>query len=300
MDPTFNALIFTAQTVRPKVTVGIPVRNGGEMLATALESILQQTERDIEIVISDNASDDGSTDLLRSAASKDERIRYVRQERAISAYDNFRYVLKMARGEYFMWAAHDDTRDLNYVSLLTEALAKDEDAVVAFGDLNIVTPNCPKGTRTKFDFETINLGAPFRLIKISRRQCFYIYGVWRTAAIRCVPYAYCTWWPDLPMMLAAGYLGTFIHVPGVSFNYYEIPKSNLDRIMKQDFKARFSLIAAVVAMIKATYIACSGVGGNLVGIYCSSLVILKQFVNLPGFLYRRLRHRLVIFGRSLL
>lgn len=272
----------------PKISIGFPVRNGGQLLANALRSVLDQTEQNFEIIFSDNGSTDGSSESLQTAAAADSRMHYFRQEPPIRAYDNFQFVLRQARGEYFMWAAHDDTRDSDYIARLLAALECNPAAVLAFGDLHIVTPDDSVGRLMPFPFQTTNMGTLARMAKLSQLQCFYIYGLWRTAAIQRVPYAYCAWWPDLPMMLAAAILGTFLHVPGTCFNYYEIPKSNLHRVKNQDFTAKFSLLLAVVGLIKASYVACAGVGGSLLGIYAALLVILKQVINLPGFLYRRL------------
>jgi len=273
----------------PKVSIGMPVRNGGGRLPAALRSILNQTEQDFELIISDNGSDDGSSELLRRLADDDSRVRYFRQDPAIRAYDNFHFVLSQARGRYFMWAAHDDTRDLDFVERLTAALNENKDAILAFGDMNIVSPTDPAGTPYPFPFETKGMRTVARLWKLSRMQCFYLYGLWRTAAIRRVPYAYCAWWPDLPMMLSAAQLGTFIHVPGTCFHYWEVPKSNISRVVYQDFASRFNLSMGVAGLIRATYRACSDVGGIWIGLYAASLVILKQAVNLPSYLLRRLQ-----------
>lgn len=274
---------------RPKVSVGFPIRNGGELLEGALRSVLQQTERDIEVIVSDNGSTDGSSELLKKIAAEDSRIHYTCQDPPIRAYDNFHYVLCQARGRYFMWAAHDDTRDLDFVARLLAALERDPAAVLAFGDLNIVTPVDSVGKHMSFPFETVGMGRLARLAKLSRLQCYYIYGLWRTAAIQRVPYAYCAWWPDLPMMLSAAVLGTFIHVPGTRFHYLEFPKSNLHRVKNQDFSARFNLPFGVAGLVRATYRACAGVGSPLIGLYCVALVVLKQAINFPGYLFRRLR-----------
>jgi len=124
---------------------------------------------------------------------------------------------------------------------------------------------------------------------VSRQQCFNFYGLWRTNAIRRVPYAYCSWWPDLPMMMSAAWLGHFAYVAGPRFYYFEIPKTNLDRAKYQDFASRFNLPMEVAGLIRATYRACSGVGGAWIGIYAASLVVLKQAVHLPGYLLRRIQ-----------
>lgn len=272
----------------PKVSIGMPVYNGEKYVREALDSLLAQTFTDFELIISDNGSTDGSSEVLRAVAARDGRISYFRQDHPIRAYDNFRFVLEQARGEYFMWAAHDDQWDSDFVAKLVEALEQHRDAVLAFGDLNIVTPEDEKGRVVPFHFETLAMGWPARLLKLSRLQCYYIYGVWRAKVIRRVPYAYCAWWPDLPMMLAAAVLGTFVHVRGTRFHYFEVPKSNLARVKAQDYSTNFSLPLGVAGLIAAVFRACSGVGGPLIGAYAAGLVILKQVINLPGFIFRRL------------
>jgi len=92
----------------PAVSIGMPVYNGEAYIREALDSLLGQTFIDFELIISDNASTDGTEIICRGYASGDSRIRYVRQDRNVGAVGNFEFVLNEARGEYFMWAAHDD------------------------------------------------------------------------------------------------------------------------------------------------------------------------------------------------
>ncbi|MDS4016640.1 MAG: glycosyltransferase family A protein [Candidatus Accumulibacter sp.] len=271
------------------MSIGVPVRNGGNFLAVAMRSVIDQSERDIEIIVSDNGSDDGTGECVLKLAEHDPRIRYFRQDPPISAYDNFHFVLSQARGRYFMWAAHDDSRDLDFVARLADRLDQDGDAVLAFGDLYIVTPDDKVGRMQPFPFSTAGLGRWRRMKKVSRLQCFNIYGLWRTSAIRRVPYAYCSWWLDLPMMMSAAWLGHFAYVAGPRFYYFEIPKTNLDRAKYQDFASRFNLPGAVLQLVGATYRSCSQVGGPAAGLLAAGLVFWKQVVGLPGFLARRIR-----------
>ena len=271
----------------PRVSIGLPVRNGGALLKAAIRSLLDQSERNIEIIVSDNGSEDGSGEYLQSLARQDSRIHYFRQDPPLRAYDNFQFVLSHASAAYFMWAAHDDLRDLDFVAKLADELDRDSKAILAFGDLYTVTPNDNKPRRQAYPFATSSLGRLARIRKVSRLQCFYIYGLWRTNVVRGIPYAYCPWWPDLPMMLAASLMGHFSHVSGSGFYYYEAPKTGLDRAKYQDFQSTFNLAAAVLLLIRATYISCGQVGGRLVGIYAASLVAWKQIQGFPGFLWRR-------------
>ena len=58
------------------VSIGIPVYNGERFLAQTLDSILGQTCRNFEIIISDNASDDNTEAICRNYTDIDSRIRY--------------------------------------------------------------------------------------------------------------------------------------------------------------------------------------------------------------------------------
>ena len=104
-----------------QVSVGVPVYNGASGLAEALDSLVNQTFRDIEIIISDNASTDATPDICRRYADNDSRITYYRQIATSSAVDNFLVVLSKARAPYFMWAAHDDVRSLDFIATLLGA-----------------------------------------------------------------------------------------------------------------------------------------------------------------------------------
>lgn len=57
----------------------MPAFNAGRYIASALDSLLGQTYSDFELIISDNASTDGTEDICRAYAARDRRIRYVRR-----------------------------------------------------------------------------------------------------------------------------------------------------------------------------------------------------------------------------
>ncbi|MBI5714492.1 MAG: glycosyltransferase family 2 protein [Chloroflexi bacterium] len=92
----------------PQVSIGLPVFNGEKSIAQALDSLLAQTFTDFELIISDNASTDATSLIGAEYASRDSRIKYVRQSENIGAFLNFKYVLQKAQAKYFMWAAADD------------------------------------------------------------------------------------------------------------------------------------------------------------------------------------------------
>lgn len=115
----------------PLVSVGIPTYNRVGTLRRTVESVLAQDYPRLEIVISDNASTDGTQAYCEAAAAGDSRVRYVRQPVNAGAEANFRRALELASGPLFMWLADDDWIDPEYISLCVERLVQPEYSLVA-------------------------------------------------------------------------------------------------------------------------------------------------------------------------
>jgi glycosyltransferase involved in cell wall biosynthesis len=114
-----------------KVSVGLPVYNGRETVRRAIDSLLAQTFADFELMISDNASTDGTDEVCREYAARDRRIRYIRQSTNLGPAPNFRFVLGETRAEYFMWAAHDDYWHPEFIRKCLSVLEADRGIAVA-------------------------------------------------------------------------------------------------------------------------------------------------------------------------
>jgi glycosyltransferase involved in cell wall biosynthesis len=82
----------------PLVTLGLPVYNGEKYIEQALQSLKAQTWPALEILISDNASTDGTAAICQRLAEGDARIRYIRQPTNIGAKNNFDFLVEEARG----------------------------------------------------------------------------------------------------------------------------------------------------------------------------------------------------------
>src|SRR5262249_44963466 len=116
----------------PLVSIGLPVYNGERFLGTCLDSLLAQTYANLEIVISDNASTDGTPALCEEYAARDPRIRFVRSDRNRGAAWNHNQVASMARGVYFRWCGADDALDPRFIEACVATLESQRDAVLAF------------------------------------------------------------------------------------------------------------------------------------------------------------------------
>jgi glycosyltransferase involved in cell wall biosynthesis len=123
----------TSPTI-PQVSIGMPVYNGAQYIREALDTLLDQSFADFELIISDNASTDATESICREYAAREARISYVRQKSNIGAPANFHYVLECAVGRYFMWAACDDRWSRDWLEKMYGALSE-PDVGMAFGQV---------------------------------------------------------------------------------------------------------------------------------------------------------------------
>jgi cellulose synthase/poly-beta-1,6-N-acetylglucosamine synthase-like glycosyltransferase len=89
----------------PRVTVCIPTYNRAGYLSQCLSSVLAQTFRDFEVIVSDNCSTDATGEIVRACG--DPRVRYVRNDRNLGVFPNMNRCLELATGEY-VCILHDD------------------------------------------------------------------------------------------------------------------------------------------------------------------------------------------------
>jgi len=113
----------------PRVSIGLPVYNGEKYLAAAIASCLEQTYRDLELVISDNASTDGTQRICEEFAAKDPRVKYHRVTENQGAAWNFDQVVHVSVGEFFKWHAADDVIGPTFVARCVEMLDTDPTVV---------------------------------------------------------------------------------------------------------------------------------------------------------------------------
>lgn len=125
-------------SLRPTVTVGIPVFNGARFIRQAIESVLAQTFTDYELLISDNASVDGTAAICGEYAANDKRIKFVQQERNQGPFWNLRFVTERATGRLLVWLAHDDALHRLFLEECIAYLDRNPRAVMVSGDFRIV------------------------------------------------------------------------------------------------------------------------------------------------------------------
>lgn len=125
-----------------KVSILTSVYNKGPWLSRWFDSVCNQTFRDIEIVVVDNASTDNSSQIIEEYAQKDSRIKVVTLKENIGPSGGYNTALDNATGEYLTLADADDYMDSDYIEKLYSAIIEENaDLSVCVNDL--VFPSSP-------------------------------------------------------------------------------------------------------------------------------------------------------------
>jgi glycosyltransferase involved in cell wall biosynthesis len=164
------------------VTLALPVFNGSNYIANAIESVLNQTLTDFRLIVTDNASSDDTVDIVSSYARQDDRITLIRNRENIGAAANYNLGYTYGAGKYFKWCAHDDHLSPNYLEACIAQLDAAPDAAVAYGLTSQITPGnelLPVSGEETPSIDSDNPALRFMQAIELAKMCFPIFGVFR-------------------------------------------------------------------------------------------------------------------------
>ena len=167
----------------PKVSIGLPCFNEAPYIEQTLLSLLNQTETDFELLVCDNASTDGTLDVVKRVAAKDDRVRIHPSESNMGAIANFARAMNLATAPYFMWAGGHDFFAKEYVKKLRLVLDADPLCSLAYAD-SIFTgqdgSDIP-GEPIESGLELFQASAAerFKIILWKLRRCDLVHGLMR-------------------------------------------------------------------------------------------------------------------------
>ncbi len=205
----------------PKLSIGLPVYNGEKFLRCALVSILQQDYTDFELIISDNASTDATQSICREFAAKDQRVRYYRNETNIGASRNFNYVVTLARGEFFKWAAHDDVHMPGFLKQCMEVIEQAPATVVLVTTKTIVIDEHGKFEDIIVESLDTRHPRPHQRVADVMRRVFWasaLFGVFRIEALKKTRLSDAFFASDYVLLVEVAVLGEIWEVPEVLFH----------------------------------------------------------------------------------
>ena len=219
----------TTDEARPKVSIGLPVRNAERFIRRAIESVLAQTFSDFELVICDNVSDDGTVEIVREYAERDARVRLCQNEANIGQIRNMNRVFELSRGEYFRWTGDDDWFDREY---LEKSVAYLEDhpefiAVTCYVKYSDDDGNEFYAEYTGERMESFDTARRFdRLLHLLVSDYRYSdthYALYRASALKqtdLLPFVY---GPDRVLSAQLVLVGPFGHIPECLFYRRRVP-----------------------------------------------------------------------------
>ncbi|NUT34664.1 MAG: glycosyltransferase family 2 protein [Hamadaea sp.] len=175
------------------ISVCLPVRNGASRLASVVRSIQDQQHTAFELIISDNASTDGTQELCRDLAAQDGRIRYVRQPENIGLLNNFISAMSHARGDFFRWVGDDDWLAPHCLSSCLDVFAADDRLILVtmgvefIGDGGVTETAPYHGRALTSDDPIERLAEMLRLLNDTHLLIDPLYGLMRRDAITPIP-----------------------------------------------------------------------------------------------------------------
>ncbi len=219
------------------VSVIVPVRNGAPTLQLVLDGLLWQSYRNIEVLISDNASTDETPAICNAALRRDGRVKCIRHPEPLTAIENFRYWVDGARGRFILYAAHDDLRNRDFIRSLLVGLRNHSEAVC-------VIPSVSSFSRyTDSPFEVADpvswpdrptstiQASGFGCLRAALRNGFPCYGLLRRDVMQDYPWIDLDYAPDLPLVVYLYLSGDVVAADGATLYYWvpENPKSAAER-----------------------------------------------------------------------
>lgn len=171
-----------------KISILIPTLNRRDLLRASLRSAQEQTHGDLEILVSDNGSTDGTPEFVRGVAAEDPRVRLVPRNPDPGLFQNVNHLLRQAAGEAFGMLSDDDLLQADYAARLVEILARHPEVGVVFCDHGIIDaigqPRPAEAERNSRDYGRTGLPAgvlSHALVRVLRGVMSVNFSLYRRA-----------------------------------------------------------------------------------------------------------------------
>jgi glycosyltransferase involved in cell wall biosynthesis len=225
---------------KPRVSIGLAVRNGARFLEESVDSLLAQSYGDFELIISDNASSDQTEAICRQYAAKDPRIQYYRSPQDVGLSKNFNSLFLRARGEYFKWAAADDRHKTDWLARCLDILEHDREVVLAYGKARYIDENGAPLEQTDHGYDLRSEAAAERLRYAIRANSWVnaIFGLIRSEAL-AKTHLFPTYpGGDYTVLAELALQGKFVEIPELLFERRLHPEASSQNTNNPDFEAR--------------------------------------------------------------
>lgn len=176
------------------VSVCLPVRNGADRIGKVVRSVLAQHHSPIELVISDNASTDGTEEICRELAKSDQRVVYQRHATNIGLLNNFVSAMRRSSGTFFRWVGDDDWLAPNCISRSLEAFAEDDRRILVTTGVAYIGPDASTRADNRYDGARLSSVDPVvrftELMRLLNESPWFVdplYGLMRRGPVAAIP-----------------------------------------------------------------------------------------------------------------
>jgi glycosyltransferase involved in cell wall biosynthesis len=213
------AASVTATTATPRVVFGVPAYNRPDALARTLESLLGQTDRDLAVVIVDDAPSPAVKAIVDAYAASDPRVVYEANPARLGMVGNWQRAFARSRAlfpasRYFAWASDHDVWHPSWIETLVPALESDPSVVMAYP--HAVRMYQHERRRLEGTFDTTQEPRRARRLRGTLNGLTAgnaIYGLFRASALERAGGFRAVLLPDRLLLSALSLLGSFRHVP---------------------------------------------------------------------------------------
>lgn len=122
----------------PLVTVGLAVYNGERFLAESLDAILNQHYENFVVIISDNASTDGSAEICQRYARADSRVTYFRNASNVGMPANYNLLFSRCSTKYFRWATADDLVSQDMLESAVDTMESNDSLALCYSQAHFI------------------------------------------------------------------------------------------------------------------------------------------------------------------
>lgn len=228
----------------PLVTIGIPLYNEGNHIFKTLESAVNQGYGNVEIIISDNCSTDGSIELIREIVQQNDNVRLIKHLTNIGVIDNFNFLKQEAKGEYFMWLGGHDIISPIYIEKCLALFANNEKLILVYSKAKFFSENLEdvRNTDASVDLKTVGLGKVKRGMKIlNPALCTAIHGLFRVEHIKYKSLKNISLGPDNVFLFELALLGEFGEVDQYLYYRREVRKKETTEERLERYKEFYKL-----------------------------------------------------------
>jgi len=270
----------------PLVSIALPVYNEGKFIQETIESLLAQDYGNFEIIISDNASNDNTSQICESYSRKYSNIKYIRQEKNIGPSENSSFLAKTAKGKYYMLAAGHDKWSANLISQSVQALETNPNANIAFSTPIWIDENGNFLDKHSGWYDTRGLQAVARFFMVFWGSMNPILGVMRLTDLPKLRKNYDFVGGDLVMLLELAMAGEFLHVTDACFyrRQNRPPEKFYQRVKR--YKSKEVRLAKSISKIfplsKLPLEICNSVLSSKIGLLNKLLIFLILIPSLPS------------------